>query len=228
MVETPYGLPGQKYEKIPNTSGDLLIYTTVIQEEDRQKMSEQQVMFMNPQTENLQHLYELVGKLSRQLVENKEKRAHLLRDIDILSHELDKSKAKTRRDNNIPLFKSFLKQRGYGISEVANEAEDLQTLRSQNTLLKHLLQEKVVLNNETLALLRVHEHSLNAVVQFLREDVLEYHRKLVSKCRQLFIQQLVTLEDKEFLEYLQNVSGLQELIDLSEIFRSLLRLHVQM
>ena len=66
------------------------------------------------------------------------------------------------------------------------------------------------------------------VVQFLREDVLEYHRKLVSKCRLLFIQQLVTLEDKEFLDYLQNVSGLQELIDLSEIFRSLLRLHVEM
>ncbi|KAM3161173.1 Far7p [Lachancea thermotolerans] len=195
-------------------------------------MTDQQVLFMSPQAENLEYLYSLMNKVSQQMSQNKLKRAELLREIDVLVNEVNRTSIRPRPNNpNIAVISNFLKQRNVHIenpteAQVEDERE-LQCLRQQNAALKSMLKDKCSTNNETLALLKVHETYLSDVVSLLRADVLTYHQELIRMCRSLYQEQVCSLEDNEFKEYMENISDFQELLDVSEIFRLLLRLTTQ-
>ncbi|SCU80387.1 LAME_0B02894g1_1 [Lachancea meyersii CBS 8951] len=193
-------------------------------------MGDQQVVFMSPQTENLDYLYSLVDRVSQQMTENKKKRAALLREIDVLVNEVNRSSLKKPpRDTDFEVISSFLKQRNIQVQEPVthrsrSDAEEIENLREQNSVLKSMLQEKSNNNNEMLTLLKVHEGCLSDVVSLLRRDVLSYHQGLINKCRELYQDRICVLEDEEFKEYMENVTDVQELLDMSEIFRLLLRM----
>lgn len=195
---------------------------------DRRKMTDQQVLFMSPQTENLEYLYSLMDRISQQMTGNKKKRADLLREIDVLVNEVNRSGNKQRaHDPNVGVIRNFLKHRNVDLEEITepNDEEDkeLRQLRMQNTELKKMLVDKCHSNNETLSLLKVHENYLSDVVSLLRRDVLSYHQELIGKCRLLYEDRVCTLEDSEFKAYMENISDLQELLDVSQVFRMLLR-----
>ncbi|SCU81923.1 LAFA_0C07998g1_1 [Lachancea sp. 'fantastica'] len=194
-------------------------------------MGDPQMVFMSPQTENLDYLYSLVDKVSQQMTENKNKRAELLREIDVLVNEVNRtSSKKAPRDTNWAVISNFLKQRNIQVDDTAmtqsnrSEAFEVEKLQKQNQILKAMLEEKRGNNNEMLALLKVHEGCLSDVVSLLRRDVLSYHQGLISKCRELYEDRICVLEDEEFKQYMRNVSDVQELLDMSEIFRLLLRM----
>ncbi|CEP63964.1 Far7p LALA0_S09e06480g [Lachancea lanzarotensis] len=193
-------------------------------------MGDQQMVFMSPQTENLDYLYSLVEKVSHQMTENKKKRAELLRGIDVLVNEVNRTSSKTEPpDMNWAVISNFLKQRNIQVDDIPamtqhNGSGEMECLREQNRILKQMLGEKQSNNNEMLLLLKVHEGCLRDVVSLLRRDVLSYHHELILKCRQLYKDRICVLEDEEFQHYMNNVSDVQELLDVSEIFRLLLRL----
>ncbi|SCU85050.1 LANO_0C03202g1_1 [Lachancea nothofagi CBS 11611] len=193
-------------------------------------MGDQQVVFMSPQAENLEYLYSLVDKISQQMTENKLKRAELLREIDVLVNESNRlSSKKQPQDSNLPVIANFLKQRNVYVKDVTHHSDnqddvELECLRRQNSLLKAMLRDKCSNNNETLALLKVHEGYLSDVVSLLRRDVLSYHQALIGRCRALYEERVCMLEDEEFRRYMENISDIQELMEISEIFRLLLRL----
>ncbi|SCU82884.1 LAMI_0C01244g1_1 [Lachancea mirantina] len=190
-------------------------------------MGDQQVVFMNPQAESLDCLYSLAGRLTRQLAENKAKRDKLLRDIDVLAREVnvraeDQGEVK---DENIPVINAFLQRRNKNIYEWDGETNNkVDVLRQQNVALREMLNKKKESNLETMALLKLHEKSLIDVVAVLREDVLSYHQELLEKCRSLYERRVFQAEDTEFRQYMENVKDVEQLMDLSKIFRALLRL----
>ncbi|CUS22671.1 LAQU0S06e03334g1_1 [Lachancea quebecensis] len=195
-------------------------------------MTDQQVLFMSPQAENLEYLYSLMNKISRQMSQNKYKRAELLREIDVLVNEVNRNSTRPKpSDPNVAVISNFLKQRNVHIenpikAQIEDE-EELQCLRQQNAALKSMLKDKCSTNNETLALLKVHESFLSDVVSLLRNDVLTYHQELIRMCRSLYHEQVCALEDNEFKEYMENINDFQELLEVSEIYRLLLRLTTQ-
>ncbi|SCU90799.1 LADA_0F06480g1_1 [Lachancea dasiensis] len=193
-------------------------------------MTDQQVIFMNPQTENLEYLYSLVRKIAQQMKENKLKRNDLLKEIDVLVKEVNSSQPKSgMRDPNLSVISNFLKQRDIDVEDRRQRSDttsdpELACLQEQNAILRKMFQEKCCYNNETLALLKVHEEYLAEVVSLLRGDVLSYHQSLVEKCREIYDGRLCLLEDEEFGHYIGGIDNLQELLEISEIFRGLLRL----
>ncbi|SCW00009.1 LAFE_0B07426g1_1 [Lachancea fermentati] len=188
-------------------------------------MTDQQVVFMNPQNENLDHLYDLIHQICRQMDENKQKRARLLRDVDVLANQLNaRSGNENIGDANIPVISDFIARRDHtAASTIGVESTRIGMLRKQNDILRKMLRNKCLVNNETLNLLKIHEEYLSDAVTLLRQDVLSYRQDLVQRCRSLYEDGLIPLEDREFDEYLLNVMNIQELLDLSSAFRALLR-----
>ncbi|AAS52391.2 AEL293Cp [Eremothecium gossypii ATCC 10895] len=181
---------------------------------------EPHVIFMNPQTENLQNLYELVEKLARQLNKNKEQRQRLLREVDVLASKAQRGLGTSDFRKDARVVEEFLKRRGAG----TGGGDGVESLRAQNSRLRALLAEKQCNNDATLGLLAHHENSLALVVRLLREDVFQHHAALVARCRRAFNERLCAAEDSEFRAYLENATSLQALIDISRVYQALLRL----
>lgn len=209
------------------------------QQHQHQQQQQSQQLYMSPQTENLTQMYILVDKVINQLKANKLQKQKLLWNIDRLSSQLNKQIMKDPVDcdnnqNDIVLFNRFLEQR-VNLSEKDNEISELNyngsekdntisVLRRQNSQLKKTLEAKMRLNKETFDVLRVHEECLSEVVAMLRDDVIKYHETFISKVRNKFHEEMIPKEDEEFNTYLENVQDIQQLISISQTYRSLLRL----
>lgn len=205
----------------------------------QQQQQQQQQVYMSPQAENLNHMYSLVNKLVRQLRENQAEKAKILKNVDVLSDNLnkyEKSEQPNDTTNNIALFNRFLEQRGgSAITEEEQLSDDLkenrkdevmiEVLRSQNSKLRETLEASKQTAFESIDLLYYSEDSLNYVVAQLRENVLVYHEETIKSIRQKFQMETIPLEDEEFKMYLENVNDIQKLTDISHTYRLLLRLH---
>lgn len=182
------------------------------------------LVFMNPQTENLQKLYQLVGELSSILNRNKIESNKLLQHIDTLANKLARDNGINNFQRDAHLVKNFLKQRG--IESELNTGDDirLETFKKQNQQLKRILDQKNKTNRETLKLLEYHEDSLGIVVKLLRNDVYKYHTQLIQKYKNIFNKCIGEVEDEEFKKYLENICDLQDLINISRVYQTLFRL----
>ncbi|GAV54877.1 hypothetical protein ZYGR_0AS02000 [Zygosaccharomyces rouxii] len=195
-----------------------------------------QQLYMSPQTENLNYMYSLVRKLMNQLQTNKEKKKQLLWDVDVLSKQLsqkfNKSEIKGKDDLDVVIFQNFLNERG-GVLD-ADDDDDKQDsdagenrliiLKKQNEQLRKIFESKTRLNGDTLSLLNYHEDALNEIVRHLRVDVLRSHEVFIEKVREKFNGEMIPKEDAEFRVYLENVEEIQKLMDLSNTYRTLLRI----
>ena len=110
------------------------------------------------------------------------------------------------------------------INETANDSDTVKILQRQNEQLRKVLGAKTNLNKETMDVLRVHEDALEQVVALLRDDVANSHQSFVNRVRSKLNDELIPLEDKEFSLYLDNINDVEQLIQVSEIYRSVLRL----
>lgn len=173
-------------------------------------------------------MYLLVDKLVKQLQTNREEKERILRNVDVLSKQLNKQPPAESGRTDAVLFDRFLSQR-VTLSEedktdTADAADMVKVLKRQNEQLHKVHDAKVNLNRETMDVLRVHEDSLEQVVALLREDVAEYHKSFFSRVQNKLSKELIPLEDKEFSLYMDNVNDTQQLIQVSELYRYLLRL----
>ncbi|AMD21819.1 HFL037Wp [Eremothecium sinecaudum] len=184
---------------------------------------EPHVIFMNPQTENLQKLYELSQKLSGVLQARKQETRNLIRQIDTLARKSNEEEETKAFKKDLRVSELFLKQRGIECGK-NGPVDNIDALKEHNKKLTDLLTQKTKSNEETVHLLRFHEDSLSMVVKMLRDDVFNYHIQLVEKCRKIFNQRVCEVEDQEFSAYLDNITSLQELIDISRAYQSILRL----
>ncbi|AET40517.1 Far7p Ecym_6125 [Eremothecium cymbalariae DBVPG len=185
---------------------------------------EPHVMFMNPQTENLKNLYDLVQNLSELLNKNKQERNKLLREIDVLANRMHQSVSPKDYAKDVRVFDIFLKRRGIECEGNGEEGINLEYVWEQNKRLRAVLDQKSMLNRETSRLLGYHENSLAQVVKLLRDDVFKYHIELIEKCRRVFNEKVCQIEDLEFKAYIENISDIQDLINMSKVYQSLLRL----
>lgn len=189
---------------------------------------QQQPLYMSPQTENLSQMYVLVDRLVRQLQANRKEKEQVLRKVDVLSKQLNKQSPTEEGKNDAVLFDRFLSQRvalsQNDINETANDSDTVQILQRQNEQLRKVLGAKTNLNKETMDVLRVHEDALEQVVALLRDDVAKSHQSFVNRVRSKLNDELIPLEDKEFSLYLDNINDVEQLIQVSEIYRSVLRL----
>lgn len=196
-------------------------------QQKQQQQHAQQQLYMSPQTENLRQMYLLVHKLSGQLQANKTQKQKLLSNIDILSEQLNKGKNNDPREaadeHDLVIFNRFLETRG--ITSRMRERDDLTTLREQNKELKRILSEKVSYNKKTLELLEDHEDGLTEIVSMLRDDVFKYYKTFTERVRKSIQTEMIPLEDAEFTLYLENIDDIQQLMDISAVYRSLLRIH---
>lgn len=171
-----------------------------------------------------------------QLQTNKEKKKQLLWDVDVLSKQLsqkfNKSEIKGKDDLDVVIFQNFLNERG-GVLD-ADDDDDKQDsdagenrliiLKKQNEQLRKIFESKTRLNGDTLSLLNYHEDALNEIVRHLRVDVLRSHEVFIEKVREKFNGEMIPKEDAEFRVYLENVEEIQKLMDLSNTYRTLLRI----
>lgn len=189
---------------------------------------QQQPLYMSPQTENLSQMYVLVDRLVRQLQANRKEKEQVLRKVDVLSKQLNKQSPTEEGKNDAVLFDRFLSQRvalsQNDINETANDSDTVEILQRQNEQLRKVLGAKTNLNKETMDVLRVHEDALEQVVALLRDDVAKSHQSFVNRVRSKLNDELIPLEDKEFSLYLDNINDVEQLIQVSEIYRSVLRL----
>lgn len=189
---------------------------------------QQQPLYMSPQTENLSQMYVLVDRLVRQLQANRKEKEQVLRKVDVLSKQLNKQSPTEEGKNDAVLFDRFLSQRvalsQKDIDETANDSDTVKILQRQNEQLRKVLGAKTNLNKETMDVLRVHEDALEQVVALLRDDVAKSHQSFVNRVRSKLNDELIPLEDKEFSLYLDNINDVEQLIQVSEIYRSVLRL----
>lgn len=195
-----------------------------------------QQLYMSPQTENLNYMYTLVGKLIDQLQTNKQKKKQLLWDVDVLSKQLNqkfnKSERKGKDDLDVVIFQNFLNERNSLLDVEDENAKQnsvleesrLIILKRQNKRLRKIFESKAKLNGDTLSLLYYHEDALNEIVRHLRSDVLKSHEFFIEKVRGKFKSEMIPKEDTEFREYLKNVGEIQKLMDFSDAYRTLLRL----
>lgn len=195
--------------------------------QQHQQQQQQQPLYMSPQTENLNQMYVLVERLVNQLQANRKEKERVLRNVDVLSKQLNSHLPSEKGRNDAVLFDRFLSQRvalsDKDLSETTS-ANTTKALQRQNEQLRRVLDAKKNLNAETMGVLRVHEDALEQVVALLREDVARYHQSFVDRVRDKLNTELIPLEDKEFSLYWDNINDVQQLIQLSEIYRSLLRL----
>ncbi|CCE91023.1 Far7p TDEL_0C01340 [Torulaspora delbrueckii] len=195
---------------------------------DRTHGQQQQPLYMSPQTENLSQMYVLVDRLVRQLQANRKEKEQVLRKVDVLSKQLNKQSPAEEGKNDAVLFDRFLSQRvalsQKDINETANDSDTVKILQRQNEQLRKVLGAKTNLNKETMDVLRVHEDALEQVVALLRDDVANSHQSFVNRVRSKLNDELIPLEDKEFSLYLDNINDVEQLIQVSEIYRSVLRL----
>ena len=208
--------------------------------QQQQQQQQQQQVYMSPQAENLNHMYSLVNKLVLQLRKNQAEKTKILQNVDVLSGSLnryEKSEQSHDTTDNIALFNRFLEQRGRdtimgeeqvsdGIEEDREDEAMLETLKRQNAKLRETLEASKQTTFESMDLLKYSENSLKHVVAQLRENTLMYHEETIKLVRQKFQMETVPSEDKEFKIYMENVNDLQELADISNTYRLLLRLHV--
>ena len=164
----------------------------------------------------------------------------ILQNVEVLSGSLnryEKSEQSHDTTDNIALFNRFLEQRGRdtimgeeqvsdGIEEDREDEAMLETLKRQNAKLRETLEASKQTTFESMDLLKYSENSLKHVVAQLRENTLMYHEETIKLVRQKFQMETVPSEDKEFKMYMENVNDLQELADISNTYRLLLRLHV--
>lgn len=184
-----------------------------------------QPAFINLQIENLNHLYNLVEQLTTQLSLNRSKRLNLLREIDVLFAQIEKSHdIRVKKKNDVSIFNNFLQQRNKEPIKLHEEGRDLHILRQQKEALTELLQEKINDNQESGNLLKFYENSLSDVVGLVRDDIYEYHMSLIAQYKEVCYNKIYQAEDAEFKEYLDNVMTVQDLHDLSRIYGLLFRL----
>lgn len=197
-----------------------------------QHQQQQQQLYMSPQTENLNQMYLLVDKLAKQLRHNKVRKQRLLTNIDTLSTQLNKeagAKSKAAKPDEpqsaITLFKRFLEARDTFVDVKKDDHDDIALLRAQNESLKKVLKDKIYYNKMTLGLLEDHEDGLTTVVAMLREDVFQYYTQFTQRVRQRMEQEAIPSEDAEFSLYLHNIRDVQKLMDISALYRLLLRMY---
>ncbi|CCC67420.1 hypothetical protein NCAS_0A08620 [Naumovozyma castellii] len=195
---------------------------------------QQQQFFMNPQTENLTHMYSLVDTLLNQLVKNKAEKEELLRSVDVLSNRITSGTEPKviEMQQDIVLFTNFLERRISSESKIILNGEDkeiikndkeLYILRQQNSQLQKLLRDSNDSTMNTLDLLKFHEESFIEVVSLLRQDILNNHIKMISIIRKRLENKYEPLRDKEFEKYLKEVKDIQKLMDISELYKDILR-----
>lgn len=206
----------------------------------QQQQQQQQQLFMNPQTENLDQLYSLVGTLVALVQENKKHKASILSKVDMLSTRInrDPEKVKESYEGDKAVFQNFINGSigSYSTSAKLNRTDDqLSTDQSeddtdeeivlkQNTQLNAILKDEQMATLNSVKALSYHEEGFHDIIRALRCDVLN-HRKLVLEiARKKFNGDLVPKEDDEFGKYMENVDNFDQLLKLSEVFRSLLKL----
>lgn len=196
----------------------------------QQQQQQQQPLYMSPQAENLSQMYLLVEKLVKQLQANRQEKQRVLWNVDVLARQLNKKSESDFGKNDIVLFNRFLSQRAQPSVEDTradlNDSRD-KVLELQNERLRKVLEDKRTLNRETMRLLREHEDGLEQVVTLLRGDVMRYHQMFIRRVQKKFNEEMIPREDHEFELYLDNVKEVQELMDISKLYRVLLRLEEQ-
>lgn len=190
----------------------------------------QPVLFMGTQTENLDYMYELVHQLSSQLAQNQQQRAHVMHLIDTLAAQHNSSQglvpdARPLRD--IEVARQFLLQRAPANDAAAAPlpATHVAALRHQNAHLRRLLLATQRRNDAALHVLHHHQSALQTAVTLLRNEIHAYHVSVLAKSRLLFQSTLCTLEDSQFAAYLDSITDLQLLLHLSQLYRTILKLH---
>ncbi|KAG0677254.1 hypothetical protein C6P41_000814 [Kluyveromyces marxianus] len=207
----------------------------------------QPVLFMGTQTENLEYMYKLVHELSNQLQENKKLRDSILEDMDTLAKRANRGSTEISADINVA--QQFIDQRiiasrpangggGSGgdggdddidIDNANNPTNEsystLEHVTRQNKQLKEILSRQQGRNTIVLGVLREHDENLQRSVTLLRDEIHMYHMTIIKWYRDLANKTLFEAEDAQFRSYLDSISDLQQLLDLSRVYRALLQLH---
>lgn len=182
----------------------------------------QPILFLGTQTENLEYMYSLAQKFTTQLAQNQHRRSLITNEIDILARRVNKSSSNDDL-TDLNMTRQFLKQRQIPCSVNPDNVTD--TLRSQNKLLKELLQSRQNINRSAILDLRQHDDGLQTVISLLRNDLYNKHVTSIRRLRTLFNDRLVPMEDKQFASYLESINDLQLLLELCELYRTILKLH---
>lgn len=190
-----------------------------------------QQLYMTPQSENLTHLYKLLEQLIQQLATNNEKKENILVAVDTLSNRVNSSEISVNDhySSSARLIQQFLDRidpvPDSQSSKDKNRVEE--TLRQQNKQLKEILLNSQSITRESYDILKYHEECLHEVIGHLRADILKDQRKVVNEIRTRFNKDVKALEDIEFQSYIDNVNEIQKLMDISYVYRTLLRLVTQ-
>ena len=200
----------------------------------------QQQLFMNPQTENLDQLYSLVGNLVELIQENKKHKSSILSKVDTLSSRINRDPEKRREnyEGDMAVFQNFINgsigsystsgrlskevdQIDIGCS--ADENEDA-IVQRQNMQLRTILEEEQKLTLRSVKELSYHEGGFHDIIRALRCDVLNHRKLVLDITKRKFHKELTPKEDEEFFQYMDNIDNFDQLLRISEIFRTLLML----
>lgn len=190
----------------------------------------QQQLYMTPQSENLSYLYELMDKLMLQLKHNQAEKNKILENVDRLSAKVNNINSVTQKEDHkgcLNSFEIFLKGHRKHQPDIFNdlqEAEDIEDiLTKQNVALKQKLKETQLITMENYDILKYHEECLHEVIGYLRADILRDHREMLDQIRHKYNEELIPLEESEFENYIASIEEIQKLMDISKIYRMLLK-----
>ncbi|SCV13516.1 uncharacterized protein CGFF_01073 [Nakaseomyces glabratus] len=165
------------------------------------------------------------------LATNNEKKENILVAVDTLSNRVNSSETSVNDhySSSARLIQQFLDRidpvPDSQSSKDKNRVEE--TLRQQNKQLKEILLNSQSITRESYDILKYHEECLHEVIGHLRADILKDQRKVVNEIRTRFNKDVKALEDIEFQSYIDNVNEIQKLMDISYVYRTLLRLVTQ-
>ncbi|KAH3903216.1 Far7p SCDLUD_000835 [Saccharomycodes ludwigii] len=195
----------------------------------------QQILYMNPQTEDLTQLYELMNNLKSVLSDNEKRRNNVLKGIDLLSYTLmrEQDKEGTSNVNNktfqrdINNFDLFIKNCGKKPTIVKSTTDTLNsdslfTLTQQNKQLKEILEITESENNQYVHVLSMYNNGLSDIIKLLRTKIYRQNIELYSKLSQTFKTQLFDKQDIITMEYLNGIDDYTILLEISDLYRALL------
>ncbi|KAL3228496.1 Factor arrest protein 7 [Nakaseomyces bracarensis] len=188
----------------------------------------QQQLYMTPQSENLSYLYELMDMLMLQLKQNHIEKNKILSNVDKLTLKVNNDNSTSLKDDYkgcMNTFDIFLKgqRKANDFKNVDNREDIKNILLEQNAALKKKYNETESITLENYEILKYHEKSLHEVISYLRADILRDHREMLKVIKEKFNEELVPLEDSEFESYIESIEETQKLMDISKIYRMLLK-----
>lgn len=204
------------------------------------QVNQEQQLFMNPQAENLQQMYNLVGTLMEQLDENKKQKAKILQKIDTLSDSLNRDPDKRRElyQKDMVIFEKFLDRENSSHTAKhdmrmpctldrkidGSEMNSFQKFKQQNEQLKNILEAERFSTFENFEKLKIHEEGFHRIVISLRQDIENYRSSVLNIVTRNFNNVIVPREDLEFEIYMDNIDNFDKLIEVANVYRALLKL----